>query len=58
MNFNDKIETLFFMVTNCFCSWEMFIENVRSQDGEKLFKSKLKNCSTEEEIESLMNEYI
>lgn len=58
MSISDKIDTLFFMVINSFCSWEMFMENVRSQDGEKIFKSKLKNCSTEEEIESLMNEYI
>lgn len=58
MSISDKIDTLFFMVINSFCSWEMFMENVRSQDGETLFKSKLKKCSNEEEIESLMNEYI
>lgn len=58
MSISDKIDTLFFMVINSFCSWEMFMENVRSQDGETLFKSKLKKCTTEEEIELLMNEYI
>lgn len=59
MSANEKLRKLRQIVSDSFCPFELFCENVlASSEGNKGFARKFSNCKTEKDIENLVNEYI
>lgn len=59
MRKQEKIAKLQAIVYDCFCSMEMFAENVvNSSGGAKEFSAKFKKANCYDDLVSLVNEYI
>ena len=58
MSRKQKISILCSIVNECFCDIETFSQNVLDTDGKEVFTKKLDKCSSREDLESLVNEYI
>ena len=57
MTVKQKITELEFIVYDCYCSMEMFLENVKNCGVEE-FRTKFRNCKTHDDLVHLVNEYI
>lgn len=59
MSTNEKLRKLRQIVSDSFCPFDLFCENVvSSTEGNEGFVRKLKNCKSDKDLENLVNEYI
>jgi hypothetical protein len=57
MTVKQKMFELECIVYDCYCSMEMFLENVKSC-GEVEFRTKFKKCNSHDDLVKLVNQYI
>lgn len=58
MAYKTKLLLLQSIVAENFCDFDTFCGNVLDTDGKEKFRQKLSKCSSREDLESLVNEYI
>ena len=59
MSTNEKLRKLRQIVSDSFCPFDLFCENVvSSTEGNEGFVRKFKNCKSDKDLENLVNEYI